>query len=88
MLMDWHPRRKTMATKQPHAPETHGKPSTPAEVDDEGTRKPAQPANDDQSGSTGRRAVDETQPAGPDTGQGRYGQNDATGEEKPKRSGN
>ena len=77
-----------MANKQPPAPEPRGKPPRPAEVDAEGKRKPAQPGTDEQSGSTGRRAVDEQQPAGPDTGQGRYGQNDATGKEKPKRSGN
>lgn len=77
-----------MATKQPQTSEPHGKPSRPADVDAHGKRKPAQPGTDEQSGSTGRRAVDEDQPAGPDTGQGRYGQNDATGKEKPKRSGN
>jgi hypothetical protein len=77
-----------MATKQPPPRAPHDKPSRPAEVDAEGKRKPAQPDTDEQSGSTGRRTVDESQPAGADTGQGRYGQNDATGEEKPKRSGN
>lgn len=76
-----------MATKQPHTPAPHDKSSRPAEIDADGKRKPAQPGNDEQSGSTGRRAVDERQPQGPDTGQGRYGQNDATGKEKPKRSG-
>jgi hypothetical protein len=77
-----------MATKQPPTPGPDGKPSLPAEVDAEGKRRPAQPGSDEQSGSTGRRTVGEGQPAGADTGQGRYGQNDATGKEKPKRSGN
>lgn len=76
-----------MPAKQPPEPESHRKPSRPAEVDHEGQRKPAQPGNDEQSGSTGRRAVDHEQPAGPDTGQDRYGQNDATGPEKAKCSG-
>ena len=76
-----------MAAKQPPEADSHRKPSRPAEVDSQGQRKPAQPGDDEQSGSTGRRAVDHEQPAGPDTGQDRYGQNDATGPEKPKRSG-
>ena len=87
MLLDSKPMEIAMTNKQTHVPDPHGKPSRPAEADDEGNLKPAQPGNDEQSGSTGRRAVDEHQPQGPDTGQDRYGQNDATGKEKPKRSG-
>lgn len=65
-------------------PRTGAHESRPADTDHDGDPKPAQPSSDEQSGSTGRRAADETQPAGADTGQDRYGQSGLAGKDPGK----
>jgi hypothetical protein len=57
--------------------------SQPAGSDADGDPIPSQPGPDEQSGSNGRRAVGEGQPAGKDTGQGRYGQSGFGGGDQP-----
>lgn len=62
----------------------HGAKSRPDRQNEAGqengpAQQPAQPSTDEQSGSTGRRAVDQDTPAGQDTGQDRYGQSGFAG---------
>lgn len=51
------------------------------------TPETPQPDSHEQSGSTGRRAADDKQPKGADTGQNRYGQSGLAGSESRETEG-